>query len=557
MVRIVRVWEPVSHDRPRALAALVSIVVPAALAGCQPAEAGTQLSASAPGATYYLDCARGHDQATGRSSKSPWRTLDRLNHILFQPGDSILLARGTRCAGHLAPYGSGTADAPITLGAYGAGARPIIDGGGEPLVISLVNQDGWVIQSLEVVGGSYQSMSIAATGGRVHRHFRIQDIVVHDLGGSADHGGVAGDTLSGLVVISGSQLDDVVIDHVVAYGTGQWNGINVDCQNQGDETGSNLDPIVIQDSVVHDVGGDGITIDACNHGIIQRSLAYNTGLLTDAEVNQVTDSRTPNAIWTWHCHSCTIQLNEAYRAHSTSSDGGDFDLDSGNVDSVMQYNYGHDSDGYCLAIYGADQPTINSIIRYNICANNGRWARSPSLSDMAFSTWQDGYIQDVQVYNNTFYWNPAADQPLLNTMGETAMGYPGQSVIRGRAAFENNLIFSTVSALVLADPPLELDHNLYWCDRCRQPAMWTYGSKTYSGFAAYRAGSHQDENSVWADPLLQDPTYHRIGAPMQAFMLRPGSPARGSGVDLGGMGDHDFLGLPLRPGVPRSIGAVE
>src|SRR5580704_10130737 len=79
---------------------------------------------------HYLDCIGGNDLLDALTPQTAWKSLDRVNAITFQPGDSLLLRRGTVCTGMLAPKGSGAEGRPILLGAYGAGALPRIIGAG-------------------------------------------------------------------------------------------------------------------------------------------------------------------------------------------------------------------------------------------------------------------------------------------------------------------------------------------------------------------------------------------------------------------------------------------
>jgi hypothetical protein len=77
--------------------------------------------------------------------------------------------------------------------------------------------------------------------------------------------------------------------------------------------------------------------------------------------------------------------------------------------------YGHDAMGYCAAVFAAEkQITTNSIIRRNLCIDNGR---SPKLArrqgDMFISTWEDGVLDGVAIENNTFYWIPLIDTPAV------------------------------------------------------------------------------------------------------------------------------------------------
>jgi hypothetical protein len=78
---------------------------------------------------YYIDCS-GNDAADGTSPETAWRTLAKAQAAQLAPGDSLLFRRG--CAWtvgtpqRLTFHWHGTEAAPITIGAYGAGAAPLI-----------------------------------------------------------------------------------------------------------------------------------------------------------------------------------------------------------------------------------------------------------------------------------------------------------------------------------------------------------------------------------------------------------------------------------------------
>ncbi|MEV1179518.1 hypothetical protein AB0J09_65190, partial [Nonomuraea sp. NPDC049784] len=101
------------------------------------AGAPAQAAATTTGTKYYVNCSSGNDSASGLSSSTAWRTLEKVNSIVFKPGDSILFRRGTTCQGVLKPQGSGTADNPIVIASYGTGARPAIAGGGARATVFL------------------------------------------------------------------------------------------------------------------------------------------------------------------------------------------------------------------------------------------------------------------------------------------------------------------------------------------------------------------------------------------------------------------------------------
>jgi hypothetical protein len=81
-------------------------------------------------ANYYVDATSGLDTGAG-TILDPWQTIAKVNApapIVFNPGDSILFKRGQIWREELVPPSSGSAGLPITFGAYGSGAKPVICG---------------------------------------------------------------------------------------------------------------------------------------------------------------------------------------------------------------------------------------------------------------------------------------------------------------------------------------------------------------------------------------------------------------------------------------------
>ena len=79
---------------------------------------------------YFVDALNGRDGYDGRTPLTPWQTLDKVNATVFAPGDEIRFRCGCTFRGQLRPQGDGTAEAPIRIGTYGGGEKPIIDAGG-------------------------------------------------------------------------------------------------------------------------------------------------------------------------------------------------------------------------------------------------------------------------------------------------------------------------------------------------------------------------------------------------------------------------------------------
>ncbi len=96
------------------------------VAGCVAVAAAT-----VHGATYYVSSSAGDDSRTAQQAQSPstpWASLDKVNALELQPGDSVLLKTGDTFRGGLDVGSSGAQGDPIVYGSYGSLAKPVIDG---------------------------------------------------------------------------------------------------------------------------------------------------------------------------------------------------------------------------------------------------------------------------------------------------------------------------------------------------------------------------------------------------------------------------------------------
>ncbi len=86
------------------------------------------LTSEAFAADYYVSWRSGTDTDSGLSANTPWKSISRVNHAIFHPGDRILLHAGEAWREQLRPPSSGTQDQAIVFSSYGVGARPILEG---------------------------------------------------------------------------------------------------------------------------------------------------------------------------------------------------------------------------------------------------------------------------------------------------------------------------------------------------------------------------------------------------------------------------------------------
>lgn len=81
-------------------------------------------------ATTYYFASSGNDAGNGTSISTPWKTLAKFNSVFASklPGDKFLFNCGDVFYGKMIISRSGSAGSPITIGAYGSGADPVITG---------------------------------------------------------------------------------------------------------------------------------------------------------------------------------------------------------------------------------------------------------------------------------------------------------------------------------------------------------------------------------------------------------------------------------------------
>jgi uncharacterized protein (TIGR03437 family) len=495
----------------------------------------------ARGKTYYLDCGSGNDANDGLSPASAWGTLVRVNGTVFEPGDAILLKRGTHCPLQLYPKGSGTAEAPIRVGAYGSGPLPVVQSSGEASV-KLFNQEYWRIENIEVAGGTTYGIFVSGDVAGTLHGIEIVDVVVRDV-----HGALTTKNSGGIVVFTNAEntrFDGVLVDGATVYRITQWAGIHVSgARYPGRLPDRYGERIVVRNSVVHDVYGDGILLAMNRGGLMEKNVTWNTGMQPTLTIG------TPSAMWFWFSEDSVVQFNEGFWSRSPEVDAGVFDIDWTQTRGTIQYNYGHDSDGYCVSVFGANWTTSESVVRYNVCARNGLRADLAQRQGAIFlATWDGGSLDGVKIHNNTVIWDPPVD----------AYAVVNRSSFVGQRPnlFANNVIVSTTPRLVDSNERLRFNHNLYFYTGTQAP-LWKYGNATYTSWEAYRAGTGQDARSLFADPKLEAPGYHLPGFPVTSLRPLADSPVIDAGMDVGEMGTRDFFGQAIPAGGGYDIGASE
>ncbi|WP_406503428.1 right-handed parallel beta-helix repeat-containing protein [Streptomyces sp. NBC_01602] len=340
----------------RSKAAVTVLAAAVSVTGLLPA------AASAPegpgrtsGTTYYVDCLRGSDQASGTNSGTAWRTLTKASRA-YEPGDRLLLRRGRTCTGVLAPTGSGTAAEPISVDAYGKGAKPHIEGEGDRAAVYLVNVEGWELRNLDISNTGPHTTTdrragllVRLTDHGVGSHYVVDGVDVHDVDGAdfkdPDPSGGILFSVTGSAVptrFDGVRIEDSTVRRTDRTGIGtssSW-GRRAEHPNGPGTSWEAITGLRIQRNKVYDVGGDGIVVQTAKGALVEhnyvngfnmRSAGYNAG------------------IWAWNSDDVLYQYNEVTGGHGTL-DSMAYDIDGGNNRNVYQYNYSHDNEGGFLLI---------------------------------------------------------------------------------------------------------------------------------------------------------------------------------------------------------------
>jgi hypothetical protein len=233
-------------------------------------------------------------------------------------------------------------------------------------------------------------------------------------------------------------------------------------------------------------------------------------------------------------------------------------LDQNVSESVLQYNLSYGNDGPGFLVYtGVDNTALTgNTVRFNISSDDGR--RSSRYGGITLN----GRVSNTAVYNNTVVtFGDWRRQPPALLLGTRMSG----------VTIRNNIFRADVTAAVVKAPGLSTNQVLLqgnnYVNGTAPLAIW-WGEKIYETLSRWRADSGQErlggvDTGIRADPWPSAPrvagTPRRIeAADVTAFMLEPGSPATGKGLDLGQfnleIGDTDFWGNPLTGRRP-SVGA--
>ncbi|WP_320668699.1 right-handed parallel beta-helix repeat-containing protein [Patulibacter defluvii] len=508
-------------------------------------------TASAANTTYYVDAAGGSDANAGTSPEAAWKTLAKVNATTFSQGDKILLHSDQTWVEQLRPKGSGVAGNPITIGNYGGGAKPIVDGknvtggGAGGGAVYLVNQNHWTITGLEVtndngtanvVGSNRVGILVNNTSGTLKTGITIKDNYVRDVNGcftcnganAQTNGGISvvADTMNGLGNGASSYKDVQITDNVVER-VGRT-GINFDDYSTGflfyfvsqDALSKN---VTIARNTLKDIDSDGIILRGSKENLIERNTVDGAGSVTSSGTQPGTVgmfvAKTTNTV---------IQFNEVSRVQTHVVDGHAYDVDLFAYNTIVQHNYSHDNEGGLILLMGGLGSGSNATVRYNLSVNDG------FAGDKGIVSLSSGLLNGSKIYNNTIYIKPGLNSPPIAQQGWSGDNNNGWW-------FRNNVVVNhgTGTWQLPRGTGTTISNNLI------------YGNHT--------AGEPADPQKITADPQMIDPpTEAPYGIEnVGGYQLAATSPAVGSGALIPDNGGRDFFGRPVSATLAPSRGFHE
>ena len=392
---------------------------------------------------FYVSSFDGNDTNDG-TIEHPLRTLWAVNQIQLQPGDQVLLKRGSVFrAQYLHLSARGTAQEPIMVGSYGVGHLPVIQAEGQgvwyqdygtELDSPTHTYQGYVSSAILLYDASYITIrDLAVTNrGRIvgegycdpHKMNRTGVAVV-----AKDQGTLRGIHLENLEVsnVNGNVYDkhmnnggiyftclkpenekktgvaryeDISVTGCFVRKVSRWGiavGYSYKCREfMGTELPDELfekyghKNVRIADNYVKEAGGDSVTVMYALKPVIEHNTADSGAGEMNDRIYKYPGERAGKvaaAIWPWKCKDALLQYNEAVDTR-LNQDGMAWDADSGDG-TIYQYNFSRLNEGGCVMF--CLEEAVHNTFCHNISLDDLGGTVSPSMNP------------DAWIHHNIFY----------------------------------------------------------------------------------------------------------------------------------------------------------
>jgi hypothetical protein len=542
--------------RRKLLARTLTLLMGLAAAACEQAESSGPSPPPGPtAATYYVDncVVVGSDSNNGTSSSAPWLTVQKVNTSTFNPGDSILFQSTCTWREQLTVPSSGSAGSPITFGAYGTGAQPILSGA--DLLTSWVSAPPWyyapVAAQPNQVFRDDQRLTLAASQAALatgqwwwdatnSRVYVYDDPSGYTIEASQRNYAIYASSQN-YITISGIEADKARVHGIYTYlsnnilVTGvavQWNYY----EGARLEYGSS---VVISSSLAAYSGGSGVEINSTPGGLVDRVVSHDNCQLSTGGLSFLQN------------HTAGIKL-------------GNPDQPAPNM--TVQYSDVYDNGVGQSANVGigiwADTVSPGFTAKYNLVHGNnmaGILAEASSqvslLYNIVYGTGtQSGYPDTVGIW----LWADNSSIPMTGSLiaNNTSYGNQGEGIaiyaVNSSGGCVNNSVENNISTGNTADqlgayggcenPGTNGSGNVYTYNGfgagARNFIQWGLGvyESTYTAWetATGNCGTTGCSHSVQADPQF-------VNASAAQFWLQSSSPAIDAGTNLGSPYDMGLL----------------
>lgn len=556
---------------------------------------GSLLLALPVSASQYYVSPAGNDNNSGTSPSSPWATINKVNSVVFNGGDTVSFQGGQTFTGCLV-FNSSTvqnssASTPFTVNSYGTGMATIQSGctGNFSAAVIADNVNGFYLNGLKIVNGfatgAGSSTAIGVLLENQSPNSTTQTVVVENSeitgfappSGSTSPGGdivIIGDAMNG----NNGPLNDIQILNNTLHGASVTAGDYVGIGGYG--YGENITNVLVQGNTVYNIGGArtdtgaGILADGWNGATIQYNVIHEIG----ANVTSLCDIGGMSGIETYTSNNVTVRFNEVYNVQPSPGftqgcDWDGIDLDGGTSNSVVEYNYTHHNGGPGLLAYDANpngDTWGNNTFRFNISENDQWLCSQYNFCSGVFVVGPIAPANPLYIYGNTLFENLAGNQTQPAACFYIGYEMPGSAWPSG-SLIEDNICYMDNydqygRSLFFYNPgpyTMTVSNNLYYTTHSPN---WRWGGNNYSSFSDWQTKAGIESNPIEGNPLFSNagnggtcnwsPSQASGPQPCpSAYTLQSGSPASGAGVTVSvpSNGGRDYYNNALT--TPPSIGA--
>ncbi|VGO19752.1 right-handed parallel beta-helix repeat-containing protein [Pontiella sulfatireligans] len=362
---------------------------------------------------FHLDSRQGNDSNDGNTARTAWRSLEKANAFSFNPGDRLLLKRGSRFQGGLKLKLKGTAEEPIEIAAYGEGSAPFIDAKGHMAGVHLLGSHHVVVRDLE----------ITADGGKTKDGKKDRRYGVYVQG---TYGSISNVTLDNLTIYK--IYPEVGSTHE-GHNESTFMGTAISIEGRKEEPSSgfmvrncriaqtgfkainlkHIKNVQVLDNTMKDIGGPAIQPGNVEDLVVRGNTVDGSGSSMDKRMHM-----RGSGIWPWSCNRVLIERNKFMHARGKGDSCG-VHIDFNCRDVVVQYNLSMDNEGGFVEILGNNH---NCAYRYNISVNDGSRVKGRNKAFQEGKIlWTSGYVGSKRpkhgpynsyIYNNTIYVKPGS-----------------------------------------------------------------------------------------------------------------------------------------------------